>query len=96
MNAKTHISVKPTAHPALLKTAGNVKAPVPTMRLNTYTSPVCNNQEKYNIEATSNALTLLSCVVGPTQHQKGIMYIPTLNIDPRREHFLAYFNDMLK
>lgn len=40
MKASTRTRAMPTAHPARLKTEGSVRAPVPTMRLNTYTKPV--------------------------------------------------------
>ena len=53
MNANTRMILNPSAHPARLNTAGKVKAPVPTMRLKMYTSPIYDgdlfNRQLFNL-----------------------------------------------
>lgn len=46
MNPKKEMSTKLTAQPAAAKALGIVRAPVPTIRLNIYTSPTCRRHEQ--------------------------------------------------
>lgn len=48
INANIKIILNPRAHPARLKTAGSVKAPVPTIRLKIYMRPICKNVSAIN------------------------------------------------
>lgn len=41
MNANTIMMTRLSSHPVLANTDGNVNAPVPTIKLNTNTSPIC-------------------------------------------------------
>lgn len=43
-----------TSHPAVAKALGIVKAPVPTMRLNMYTRPTCNQPHEPASECARN------------------------------------------
>lgn len=46
MNAKKAMSDRLTTQPASAKALGMVRAPVPTIRLNMYTSPTCRPKHR--------------------------------------------------
>lgn len=62
-----------TSHPAVAKALGMVSAPVPTMRLNMYTSPTWNQQERHsargliNVRAALGDITTVEAFVGLLQ-----------------------------
>lgn len=62
-----------TSHPAVAKALGMVSAPVPTMRLNMYTSPTWNQQEQCSARGLINPRTALDDIstvkAFPSLHQ---------------------------
>lgn len=51
-----------TSHPAVAKALGMVSAPVPTIRLNMYTSPTWNQQEQSSVGGLTGLKTALGDV----------------------------------
>lgn len=71
MKARKQMSAKLTAQPAVAKALGIVRAPVPTIRLNMYTSPTCRGSNAtLNIGAHVNGTQKASSTRAQQQQQQ--------------------------